>query len=405
MVLESLEALGKRRDSQVTSPPHSRNQADAAQRFLRLLPKTMSAKRKSGADEGWEQLYIVVERAVQSLVVPPISLSLVKGFDSIPAIAAADRLFRAQAMRLRCKDQAYFGICPTSKGHWSLAVYELSMLERTLVAAPWEKIDVMLETAHAIRLEFEELQNFCQAQEQRRKARTRRKARISARTKRANAHSIHCSTNDSKTPSSACTSTSSYISESPLLRSLSPADISGTCALSPRLLPSPATSSVSPPFRPSSSSSPRTSCLESQDVDATDANDADAKNDNENDTVDNGEDGDDDDDDDGDYDDGARRSSESEVLCADSFFPIWLYVLVNTPLHRPYAWLHYINLLAGGEDGNRNNGAAKCLSGEAGYYLTMFEAGLEYISHFSGDNDESNESESNCRQSPDTLHN
>ena len=95
----------------------------------------------------------MVERSVSELLVPPLSGELLRRFSVLPDIQMLNSLFQTKAKALRANPQSHFGISPESSGSWSLAVFELSALERTAVTCPWEKLDVLLETAHAIQLE------------------------------------------------------------------------------------------------------------------------------------------------------------------------------------------------------------------------------------------------------------
>lgn len=63
---------------------------------------------------------------------------------------------------------------------------------------------------------------------------------------------------------------------------------------------------------------------------------------------------------------------KQQVLAADEFFPIFVYVVVNAEIRHPEAVLYSMSNLC----------AKSHLQGEGGYYLTVFEAALEYISGF-----------------------
>lgn len=56
-------------------------------------------------------------------------------------------------------------------------------------------------------------------------------------------------------------------------------------------------------------------------------------------------------------------------LAADDFFPIFVYVVVNSTIESPEFSKQYIWNLA-----QKNS-----LNGEGGYYLTVFEAAIQYI--------------------------
>ena len=60
------------------------------------------------------------------------------------------------------------------------------------------------------------------------------------------------------------------------------------------------------------------------------------------------------------------------VLAADEFFPIFVYAVVNAEIQRPEAVKHSMLTLC----------AKGLLQGEGGYYLTVFEAAIEYIAGF-----------------------
>ena len=60
---------------------------------------------------------------------------------------------------------------------------------------------------------------------------------------------------------------------------------------------------------------------------------------------------------------------QTRTMSADDFFPIFIYVLCNCELHDPYAsrQLIHITMLH-----------SVCV-GEIGYYVTMYEAAVEYV--------------------------
>ncbi len=60
----------------------------------------------------------------------------------------------------------------------------------------------------------------------------------------------------------------------------------------------------------------------------------------------------------------------SNVIGADDFLPVFIYILTLSTLHRPATCLTYIQYLTPQQD----------LSGELAYYVTTFESALYFIS-------------------------
>ncbi|GAB5370353.1 hypothetical protein AAMO2058_001485400 [Amorphochlora amoebiformis] len=210
---------------------------ESSKKFFKLLHE------KSG------EVWTLIDRYVMQLVAPPLSASILRSIGNDPDVRKQNKVFKSKSRQLRCKPQSFFGINPESRGRWSLAIHEVGALERSTVTTPWDKIAILLDTVHAIQLEF-------------------------------------TAVND-----------------------------------------------------PPDSSSQGTLSESNSTIDVQEK-----KN---------------------------RRLS----LCADEFLPIFIYVLVNAPLQRPYTWLKFIRAMTS----NVARGETCSLNGEEEYYLTMFEASLEYI--------------------------
>jgi len=63
------------------------------------------------------------------------------------------------------------------------------------------------------------------------------------------------------------------------------------------------------------------------------------------------------------------KDTPSRVLCADDFLPVFIYCVCNSKLKEPLSNVEIMWALCSQE----------LLHGEAGYYLTMLEASLEYV--------------------------
>mmetsp|Transcript_1747 Transcript_1747/g.4057 ORF Transcript_1747/g.4057 Transcript_1747/m.4057 type:complete len:831 (-) Transcript_1747:171-2663(-) len=328
MVLSSLEALGRRRDSELNAGhgrKRSSGKAEAARRFLKLLPRRLAAA-DSGRDDEWDELCVVVERTVQGLLVPPLSADIMRAFESLPDIREKDKIYATRAKRLRLKGQTHFGIEPESPGRWSLAVFELSSLDRTAVACPWEKLEVLLNTAHAIQMEHSVITT--QTPENASKEHSKEQSLTCIDIEDTKIKSLGGS--DGERPPECEVRGNNIDSENT-------EDPASTVAGE---IQAESKSQIESQRKPSLDEESKTGTGEKAEM--------------------------------------TPEQFKQASLSADMFFPIWVYVLVNAPLRRPYAWLHYIRVLGAGADGNY----CGIMSGEAGYYLTMFEAGLEYISHF-----------------------
>ncbi len=258
----------------------SGDKLELARSFAALLPREGDVR----ALREWAEVRHVIATEVQELLVLPLA-PVVHRLVVAPTTGAGaaawgrearvrDSLFRRQKRFLRPKPQSFFGIEQESPTRWSLAVLELSAFDRCVV--PHRKLEVLLDTVHAIKTE-------------------------------------------------------SY--------------------------------TVSVLFPPASHERSRTSpcmslvgCSPPPPASHTRVNSAQGETKPRR--------------------HGHRRNRHS--LSADDFFPIFLYVLVHTPIRTPYAWLKYI----------RDASTADALSGEAQYYLTMFEAGIEYVRNFSASEDD-----------------
>ncbi|OQR99242.1 hypothetical protein ACHHYP_07192 [Achlya hypogyna] len=65
----------------------------------------------------------------------------------------------------------------------------------------------------------------------------------------------------------------------------------------------------------------------------------------------------------------AKASAAARALAADDFLPVFIFCVCNSKIQAPLATLEYMWSLCSQDS----------LVGESGYYLTMFEASLEYI--------------------------
>mmetsp|Transcript_2782 Transcript_2782/g.4037 ORF Transcript_2782/g.4037 Transcript_2782/m.4037 type:complete len:786 (-) Transcript_2782:172-2529(-) len=231
-------------------------------RSVELVPMSLKEGKFTESKEkekpNRRQLFAAIKRSVLELVMPSVSSEILLRIQRIPEYSTQEIEFQKRAATLRSMPQSFFGIKEESRGMWSLAVFELSALNHGFVASPMDVVEILLNTVHAINLEY----------------------------------------------SAVAGSSEPEYSEEP-------------------------------------STDPKT--------DSEDHNEDPIEGDDE--------------------------SESRAILSADNFFPIWLFVLVNTPLRSPHSWLLYVRaMLEDDEDID--------LRGEAGYYITMFEAGLVYITRF-----------------------
>ena len=69
------------------------------------------------------------------------------------------------------------------------------------------------------------------------------------------------------------------------------------------------------------------------------------------------------------YHEHQSRDTDGRIIAADEFLPIFIFVIVHAELKTPLLTREQLWRL----------GHPRALQAEPGYYLTMFDAGIEYV--------------------------